>query len=309
MAESVIRTVIARYRTILTNEEKWIQPVFRRTEYDLVWNRDDSLKKNGQFSVNTLEGRIKVPFCLKGMEQYFDGSCEFGTAKLVNRHGRFFLHISVTRKIELPENSSIHTVVGIDRGLRFLAAACDSNGKSTFCSGAKVKDRRAYYKALRQRLQKRQTPSSRRRLKAVGGRENRWMSDVNHCVSKALAQAYPKNTLFVLEDLTGIRKESERVCLKYRYLNVSWAYFDLEQKLIYKANLAGSKVIKADPAYTSQRCPRCGHTSRSNRDKVKHIFKCRNCGYTSNDDRIGAMNLCCMGMEYLAESRLSISPA
>jgi len=36
MAESVFRTVIARYRTILTNQKKWIRPVFHAYEYDLV---------------------------------------------------------------------------------------------------------------------------------------------------------------------------------------------------------------------------------------------------------------------------------
>ena len=57
----------------------------------------------------------------------------------------------------------------------------------------------------------RHTPSSRRRLKAIGQRENRWMQDINHQVSKALATGNPKHTLFVLEDLTGIRNAAERV--------------------------------------------------------------------------------------------------
>ena len=31
---------------------------------------------------------------------------------------------------------------------------------------------------------------------------------------------------------------------------------------------------------------------------------CKNCGYTSNDDRIGAMNLYRMGINYLADSQV-----
>ncbi len=57
----------------------------------------------------------------------------------------------------------------------------------------------------------RHTPSSRRRLKAIGQRENRWMQDINHQVSKALVENNPKHTLFVLEDLSGIRNATERV--------------------------------------------------------------------------------------------------
>ncbi len=43
-----------------------------------------------------------------------------------------------------------------------------SRGKSTFVNGRAVKQKRAHYEKLRQQLQKAQTPSSRRRLKAIG---------------------------------------------------------------------------------------------------------------------------------------------
>ena len=176
-----------------------------------------------------------------------------------------------------------------------------------FISGNEVKQKRAHYKALRKQLQKRQTSSARRRLSLIGQRENRWMRDVNHRVSKALTESYPEGTLFVLEDLTGIRGATERVKAKDRYVTVSWAYYDLEQKLKYKASLNGQLMIKVNPAYTSQCCPKCGHIDRGNRDKKNHIFKCLRCGYQSNDDRIAAMNLCGMGIKYLAESQESIS--
>ena len=42
MAQSVLKTVIARYRTIRENENEWIKPSFRKPQYDLVWNRDYS---------------------------------------------------------------------------------------------------------------------------------------------------------------------------------------------------------------------------------------------------------------------------
>ena len=54
-----------------------------------------------------------------------------------------------------------------------------------------------------------------------------------------------------------------------------------------------------NPAYTSQTCPKCGHTEKANRNKRLHIFCCKNCSYQSNDDRIGAMNLHRMGIELL----------
>ncbi len=130
------------------------------------------------------------------------------------------------------------------------------------------------------------------------------MQDVNHCVSKALVLGNPIGTLFVLEDLTGIRAATERVRLKDRYVQVSWSYYDLEQKIVYKAHLHGSDVVKVDPHHTSQCCPKCGHVERGNRDKKKHRFHCKNCGYRSNDDRVAAMNLHRMGINYLLDSQV-----
>ena len=130
------------------------------------------------------------------------------------------------------------------------------------------------------------------------------MQDINHRVSKALVENNPKHTLFVLEDLSGIRNATERVKTKYRYVSVSWSFYDLEQKLIYKAKQNQSSVIKVDPRYTSQCCPCCRHVEKSNRNKKIHLFACRKCGYKSYDDRIGAMNLYRMGLDYLADSQV-----
>ena len=300
MAQSVLKTVIARYKTILENQHEWIKPEFKKKQYDLVWNRDYSLTKD-KFSVNTLSERLKVDFTVQGMEKYFNKDIyEFGTAKLVYKHKKFFLHIPVTAEIPEVNDSEICNVVGIDRGINFIITTFDSARKTGFVSGKQVKTKRAHYKALRKELQMRKTPSARKRLKCIGQRENRWMQDVNHVVSKALVDRYHENTLFVLEDLTGIRSATESVKVKDRYVSVSWSFYDLEQKLEYKAKRNHQKVLKVDPRYTSQTCPRCGHTEKANRNKKLHLFKCKCCGYSSNDDRIGAMNLYRKGIDYLS---------
>ena len=307
MACSAIITVISKYKTILETQHKWIQPNFKNPQLDLVWNRDYSLVQ-GVFSVNTLSGRLKCPFHSKGMGQYFNkDKYKFGTAKLVQDHkGKYYLHIPVTTQVEELQVSDISHVVGIDRGINFLAVSYDSKGKSTFFDGGKIKHKRAHYKELRAELQRKQTPSARRRLKKIGSRENRWMNDVNHCISKALVTNNPSKTLFVLEDLTNVRQATEKVRRKDRYISVSWSFYDLEQKLKYKAQRNGGLVINVNPKYTSQRCPRCGHIEKSNRDKKHHVFCCKNCDYRSNDDRIGAMNLFDLGLNWIKEQTESI---
>jgi putative transposase len=300
MAQSVMKTVVARYKSLKANQHPWTQVKFNKPEYDLVWNRDYSLTK-GVFSINTLEGRIKVPFETKGMEAYFDGSWSFGTAKLVHKHGLFFLHIPMTKEIEEASEYHMKQVVGLDMGINFLVTSYDTQGTTTFFNGRPTKDKRSNYKYLRQQLQQVGTASARRKLKRIGQRENRWMTDVNHQLSKALVERYGADTLFVLEDLSGVRQVTERVRIKDRCQTVSWAFYQLRQMLTYKTKLHGSKVKVVDPRYTSQTCPKCDHTEKANRNKKVHSFCCKRCRYTSNDDRIGAMNLLRMGMKYIAE--------
>ena len=300
MAQSVMKTVIARYQSLKSNGHDWTKVQCKKPQYDLVWNRDYSLTQ-GLFSINTLQGRVKVPFETKGMERYFDGSWSFGTAKLVNKYGKFFLHIPMTKEIPEASEHTVKQVVGVDMGINFVAVCYDSQDKSLFFKGRSIKDKRSNYKYRRKQLQQLGTASARRKLKRIGQRENRWMTDVNHQVSKALVERYGANTLFVVEDLTGVRNATERVRVTDRYETVSWAFYQLRQMIEYKAVMAGSKLIAVDPRYTSQTCPKCGHTEKENRNKKKHAFTCKTCGYRSNDDRIGAMNLQRKGIEYIAE--------
>ena len=298
MACNVIRHVIGNYRTILANQKEWIKPDYNHVTYALSWNRDYLLREN-YFSIGTLKGRIMLPYDIWGMEKYFDGTWTFGVAKVVNKHGKWYLHISASKEFERLDDYNAANVVGIDLGINFTATTYDSKGKTIFFSGKNIKQKRGQYKKTRQQLQKRQTASARRRLKAIGSRENRWINDVNHCISKALVDNNPKNTVFILEDLSGVRSATEKVRIKDRYVSVSWAFYDLRQKLEYKAKMNSDKVLVVDPKYTSQTCPKCGHAEKSNRKKKQHIFVCKNCGYASNDDRIGAMNLHRKGIEYL----------
>lgn len=300
MAQSCMKTAIAKYKTNKSNGHDFTLVNFKKLEYDLVWNRDYSITKD-VFSINSLQGRLKIPFETKGMEHYFDNSYKFGTAKLVYRYNKYFLHIPMTKELEKTSISKIDKIVGIDLGVNFLATCYDSYGKTLFFSGRKIKHVRGHYKYLRKELQEVGTKSAKRKIKAIGSRENRYCMDINHSITKALVEHYGQNTLFVLEDLSNVRSVTEKVFVKDRYVSVSWAFYQFRQLLEYKASMNQSLVIAVPPHYTSQMCPKCGHIDKANRNKKLHLFCCKNCNYQSNDDRIGAMNLFRKGLNYIEE--------
>lgn len=326
---SVMKTVAARYKTVKeqlrmnpykyededgnkvyiqrTLEWLWKPIQFRRPQADLARGRDYSFATEGSktlLSLNTLDKRVEVSFdAPKVFKEYFKGGWKFGTGKLVQLKGNWYFHIPMTKKAEEYDISTTKHIVGIDRGLRFLSTSYDETGKTAFVDGHAIMRKRDTFQTVRSQLQAKGTKSAKRALKRISGRENRWMTDVNHRLTKTLVQKYGPNTLFVLEDLTGASFDEDTLShrnKKGRKQLRTWAFYQYEQFLTYKAHAAGSKVVKFQSDYTSQRCPKCGRIHKENRKHNRHEYICDCCGYRSNDDRIAAMNIQFLGMQYLA---------
>ena len=249
-------------------------------------------------SISVMNSRIKLPFKLtaKQKELFTNPDWKRGNARLVQTGKKWFLHISFTRKVPEVNISKFDNIIGIDAGLRQIITVYNPKTDQTFFkNGQNIKKKRRNYAKKRQSLQSKNTKSAKRRLKELSGRENRWMTDVNHCLSKTLVSENP-NTLIVVEDLTNVTFDTVSHRKKEnRYEHHSWAFYQLQQDIAYKAREHGSYLIKVNPAYTSQRCPKCGTICKENRDKTNHIYHCNNCHYQSNDDRVAAMNIVQLG--------------
>ncbi|UUU37414.1 transposase [Streptomyces sp. CA-210063] len=63
----------------------------------------------------------------------------------------------------------------------------------------------------------------------------------------------------------------------------------LGQHLAYKARRAGVPFLEMDPAYTSQRCPRRGHTERANRPTRDRF--CSRCSLVGSADVVAGVNV------------------
>ncbi len=77
----------------------------------------------------------------------------------------------------------------------------------------------------------------------------------------------------------------------------SWAFYQLRTFLEYKALQAGVKLIKVNPAYTSQMCHKCYriHPVKGESYRQGKVFRCGHCKWEGDADFNGAMNIASLG--------------
>ncbi|MEW2404139.1 transposase [Streptomyces sp. NPDC046862] len=232
-------------------------------------------------SVWTVDGRMKgirfacSPDQLKTLVTYRKGESD-----LVQRGGKWFL--IATCEIPDPEVYEPADWIGVDRGIVNLATTSDGTNHQ----GRRLSRYRRWQARKRAELQAKQTRSATRRAQ----KERRHATHVNHRISKEIVSVAQRTGRGIaVEQLGGIR---ERVRLRgdQRGTLSSWPFHQLGHHLAYKARKAGVPFLEVDAAYTSQRCPRCGHTERANRPDRDH-FRCRLCGLAGPADVVAGVNV------------------
>jgi len=196
-----------------------------------------------------------------------------------DRKGRLFFHITFSRDVNSTTSCRNEKIVGVDVGVNNLAVTSD--GK--VFKGHKTRIMQHNY--LRKRLQRKGTKSARRKLKAISGRQKRYIRAVNHKISKDIVTS--ADTI-VLENLKGIRKSRNKFMGKRlnRWLN-SWSFYQLQSFIKYKAEREGKAVNFVSPYMTSQTCSNCGKLGSRYFDS----FSCSHCGFSSQSDFNASKNL------------------
>ncbi|MFE2541687.1 RNA-guided endonuclease InsQ/TnpB family protein [Actinacidiphila glaucinigra] len=265
----------------------------------LTWQFDA-----GTVSIWTTSGRLKdVRFI--GDEDQLKILREFrkGESDLVERDGAFYLLATC----EVPQadlNEDPDGFLGVDLGIVNIATTSDGD----VLAGRRLNRYRARQAALRAKLQKKGTKSTKRLLKKRARRERRFAADVNHTISKRIvAEAERTSRGIALEDLQGIR-ERARLRKPQRAAVHFWAFAQLGQFLEYKARRVGVPVVYVDPAYTSQTCSECQYTDKKNRASQAR-FECRSCGVVAHADLNASRNIARKGEAAWTAGRASRVPA
>ncbi|GGZ89762.1 transposase [Streptomyces spiroverticillatus] len=246
----------------------------------LSWNYDAQT-----VSIWTLDGRVRnvrfacSPKALKQLTAHRKGESD-----LVFRDGKWFLYAT----IDVPDREVYEPVdwVGVDRGIVNLATTSDG----TDYQGRRVGRYRRWQARKRAELQAKRTRSAKQRLKKRAKKEARHATHLNHRIAKTVvAVAQRTGRGIALEELRGIR-DRVTVPRDQRARLSSWPFHQLGAFIAYKCRRNGVPFVEVDPAYTSQRCPRCGHTERANRPTREH-FTCRRCGLAGPSDHVAGINV------------------
>jgi putative transposase len=256
----------------------------------------DYREKDLTISLTLMGGRERIKFHaanyqlgkLKGKKPTAAQLCK-------HKKGGYYIHIQVDN--ETPDPTQSDNVIGVDFGRREIAHT--STNKAW--SGGQIKTVRDHFAKVRASLQQKASQgtrstkrSCRRVLKRLAGRERRYQTWLNHCISaEIINEAKVLNAVVAIEDLTGIRErinQQPRNKTERRRSN-SWAFYQLRQFLEYKGIRDGISVVKVNPRYTSQTCHQCLHIGLRTDKK----FGCTNCGWHGDADFNGAMMISLLG--------------
>lgn len=293
---NIPRQVVGSYKTLLEQikckKTKWQKLNYTPSSMTLSYKRDYTITEDS-VSITTFSSGRKI-YQIQNYDyakQYFKEPWKFAASKATKHDdGDYYFHLTVSQEIEEPAIEEASNFMGVDVGINYLAVASTTDKKCKFFAGGEIKNKRNIYSKMRARLQSKGTLSAKRILKHLTGKEQRFMKDVNHCISKSIIKfALQENVSVVgLEDLTNIR-DTTNVRKKQRYLHNSWAFRQLQSFIEYKAKQVGILVEYVNPEYTSQTCNRCNHISKNNRKGLR--FHCEACGFEMNADLNGARNI------------------
>ncbi|MDR3594230.1 transposase [Clostridium sp.] len=242
------------------------------------------------------------------LKRLLDGSYKLGTGqiKFNERKKKWQIAIAYTFEQE-PKEVNEDLVMGIDLGISKVATMSVYNTSTEEYQLISFKERcidGAELISYRQKLESRRKATAiaskwasdnntgkgyKARMElsnSIGDKYKRFRDTYNHKISRYivdLAVKY-KVALIQMEDLSGFSDQQEESLLR------NWSYYDLQQKVQYKAEEKSIKVHLINPEFTSQRCSECGNIDKDNRLTQKE-FICTTCGYKENADINASKNI------------------
>ena len=243
----------------------------------------ENYKTNGNIYLNLLFGKDKSNNRLI-VDRILNGEYKLCDSTIQIKDNDLYLLLTYnqpdTPKTKIDPNIIMGVDLGITRPVSIYIHGIDHQPKQIEI-GHKIQHERLkhyYHRCSLQETLKYSTGGHGRNkklqaLNILREKEKNWSKNINHKISHDVIKICIEHNVGVikLEDLTGISMNTNNYFLK------SWAYYQLQAYIIYKAKQVGIKILWVDPKNTSITCPTCNIANPINRDKIdKTIFKCQN---------------------------------
>lgn len=247
-------------------------------------------------SLSTLKGRVKVPIKVSAFHQQFSGG-KYCSADLVYRKGKWYLNLVL--EFSTPQVKPVTDCLGLDLGVSRLAVS----SQAKFYRSRHLHSLVARHQRLRSDLQSQRSKSARKKLKRISGYWQRLQRNVNHHISRQIVDSCPQGFTIAMEDLTNIRERTKHR-KEQRQIFHAWAFKQLQDFIVYKAEARGIAVLFVNSKNTSRTCSHCDHVAPGNR-KSQTLFTCQACGISLNADFNASQNIRQLGISLL--SSLSVN--
>ena len=246
------------------------------------------------------------------IRRLFDKSYKQGTIQIDynKRKKKWMCNISYSFEKEKEYELNNNLIMGIDLGITNVATISifdtekeeyiKMNWKDKVIPGAELIHYRQKIEARRKELSIASKWCSDNRIghgyknrminaNRIGDKYNRFKDTYNHKISRYiidLALKYNVKTI-QMEDLSGFSE------YQYESLLKNWSYYDLQNKIQYKADEVSIDINFINPNYTSKRCSLCGNIHKENRDckNDQANFTCKICGHHENADINASKNI------------------
>ena len=283
------RAVEAMKSTVAEWEKGNSRPLPTFDEQSAVYDKRTLTIKDEYATLSTVNGRVEADFVLGEYQRSYldddDYEKRMGTAHYRPDEDAFYLHIVIQKQVEQRDGDR---VLGVDVNLKNVAVT--SMGR--FFDGGELLWRQNHYFRVRRSLQDKGTRSARQALERLSGRENRFVLNRLHTISRGIVEEALRHdcAYIAVEDLTHIREQMDAHDDRLQRQMDNWAFRELQEQPEYKAAEYGIRVKSVNPAFSSQTCSRCGHQSGTNRDS-EGWFACNECGYEVDGDYNAAKNV------------------
>lgn len=217
---------------------------------------------------------------------------------------KWFLYLSYGFENVVDDTLNEQNVMGVNLGLIYpVYMAFNNNRNQYYIEGGEIE---AFRAQVEKRTQQRQRQGkycgdgrighgTQTRIKPIYNAKQKvsnFRDTINHRYSRYIVDMALKHNcgIIQLENLKDI--STDQLFLK------NWPYYDLQQKIEYKAKEKGIKVIYIEPQYTTLRCSKCGHIDDENHDSNDlTLFHCTKCGYKTNAYFNAAKNISMLGID------------